>query len=511
MPAATESAQGAVELETTTEAATGTDATRAVTPAGLAAAAWLRSLFLSASSGATDAGKPILLDAAGKIASSMLAAGYIDHNQLLNLATADPHTQYILKSLLTTKGDILARDASGPQRLAGGAEGQVLAVSAAEPTGLKWIPPVTSGSGIPISTVDAKGDLIVGTADDTIARLPVGVNGQVLLANSSQATGLEWSYLLQDNIFINGGFDLWQRTTDDTGVTTTRKYVADRWAVTAGAGTLAHVQRSTTLRTGVRSKYSLQLDGAAGVTTVDIDQRIEASVAGLYKRQITFSIYIYNGSGADFAPKLLVSTPSAADNWTTSTIRNGSGSGEDLQNCADSTWTLVQWTADVSSYTNIDNGVSFRLRIPSGSLVAGDVVRLAEANLVPGGVATPFVARHLPVEEMLCFRYWQKSYMYNVPVATNGASGYRVMIAASTSQLFGSNVLHGRMRANPTCQIYSFTGTLSKCSTILGADVGTTVTISAAGDDILSGGADSGAGLSSGAIYLLHYTASAEL
>jgi hypothetical protein len=32
-----------------------------------------------------------------------------------------------------------------------------------------------------------------------------------------------------DNLFINGGFDIWQRTTNDTAVTTTRKYVADRW------------------------------------------------------------------------------------------------------------------------------------------------------------------------------------------------------------------------------------------------------------------------------------------
>jgi len=51
----------------------------------------------------------------------------------------------------------------------------------------------TSGaSGIPASTVDAKGDLIAGTADDTVARRSVGTNGQALLADSSQTTGLAW-------------------------------------------------------------------------------------------------------------------------------------------------------------------------------------------------------------------------------------------------------------------------------------------------------------------------------
>ena len=40
--------------------------------------------------------------------------------------------------------------------------------------------------------VNAKGDLITATADDTPARLAVGTNGQALLADSTQATGLRW-------------------------------------------------------------------------------------------------------------------------------------------------------------------------------------------------------------------------------------------------------------------------------------------------------------------------------
>lgn len=45
---------------------------------------------------------------------------------------------------------------------------------------------------VPID-VDAKGDLLVGTAADTLARLPVGTNGQVLTAASGEATGLDWA------------------------------------------------------------------------------------------------------------------------------------------------------------------------------------------------------------------------------------------------------------------------------------------------------------------------------
>lgn len=41
--------------------------------------------------------------------------------------------------------------------------------------------------------IAAKGDLIVGTGDDTVSRLAVGTNNHVLTADSSTATGLKWA------------------------------------------------------------------------------------------------------------------------------------------------------------------------------------------------------------------------------------------------------------------------------------------------------------------------------
>jgi hypothetical protein len=44
-----------------------------------------------------------------------------------------------------------------------------------------------------ISTIDAKGDLLAGTADNTIGRRSIGANGTVLTADSTEATGMKWA------------------------------------------------------------------------------------------------------------------------------------------------------------------------------------------------------------------------------------------------------------------------------------------------------------------------------
>jgi hypothetical protein len=52
----------------------------------------------------------------------------------------------------------------------------------------------TPGVGIQPSIVDAKGDLLVGTAADAISRLGVtGTTGSVLTADAGETTGLKWA------------------------------------------------------------------------------------------------------------------------------------------------------------------------------------------------------------------------------------------------------------------------------------------------------------------------------
>lgn len=57
-----------------------------------------------------------------------------------------------------------------------------------------------TAAGISSTLVDAKGDLIVATGDNTVTRQAVGTNGHAFFANSAQATGVEWRAIAASDI-----------------------------------------------------------------------------------------------------------------------------------------------------------------------------------------------------------------------------------------------------------------------------------------------------------------------
>jgi hypothetical protein len=98
--------------------------------------------------------------------------------------------------------------------LLGGTTGQILSKTTSADMDFTWITndvgditAVTAGTGISgggtsgavtitnsmATEITAKGDLIAGTGSATFDNLPVGTNGQTLVADSSTATGLKWA------------------------------------------------------------------------------------------------------------------------------------------------------------------------------------------------------------------------------------------------------------------------------------------------------------------------------
>jgi hypothetical protein len=73
----------------------------------------------------------------------------------------------------------------------GGTTGQALVKVSGSDYDTDW---ATLSDDIPKSIIDAKGDLIIGTAADTASRLAVGTaNGQVLTVDSTTAEGVKWA------------------------------------------------------------------------------------------------------------------------------------------------------------------------------------------------------------------------------------------------------------------------------------------------------------------------------
>lgn len=205
------------------------------------------------------------------------------------------------------------------------------------------------------------------------------------------------------NVLINGGMDIWQRGTGSTSSPAgSRTFLADRWYVNP-TGAAVTQARSTTVPTSQRSDYSLQITGATSVTTCLIGQRIEMLNTPQLKRTVTFSARIYNNTGGAFTPNLLIGTPGAADDFTTVTNRLTQA----LQSCANTAWTTVSHTVDISGYTNFDNGLQIEIQIPSGSLnTNGKSILVTEVQIEAGSVATPFERRPVGLELALCQRYF---------------------------------------------------------------------------------------------------------
>lgn len=143
------------------------------------------------------AGQGYIEFATGDVLTAAAANGYLASQVVMVFADAAARTTAIAspqEGMLSYLKDTNAVEAyDGSTWISIGSTGDITGVTAG--TGISG--GGTSGTvtvtNSMATAIDAKGDLIAGTAADTFSRLAVGTDGQVLTADSTAATGIKWA------------------------------------------------------------------------------------------------------------------------------------------------------------------------------------------------------------------------------------------------------------------------------------------------------------------------------
>jgi hypothetical protein len=167
----------------------------------------------------------------------MAGAGYKLFNTGDVLTAAQVNT-YLMEQTVMVFADAAARTTALTGVVSEGMLSYLKDTNAVEVyDGANWVSS-DDPNAIQNSIINAKGDLIVGSANDTPAILSApSESGSILVANSAAATGLSYKedYAAGKNKIINGDFSVNQRAF--TSTTSNGVYTFDRWRTSLGDGT----------------------------------------------------------------------------------------------------------------------------------------------------------------------------------------------------------------------------------------------------------------------------------
>ena len=309
-----------------------------------------------------------------------------------------------------------------------------------------WYPIGVGGhshSEIAKTIADAKGDLIVGTAADTVDRLAVGNNGESLVADSSTSTGLRYSAGNPiTNPVLNSAMQIWQRGTTSSSITTTATYTADRWASVSGASTAMVVSRQATGDTTnlPNIQYCSRVQrtsGQTGTSVLYFAQSIENTNSIPFAgKTVTLSFYARKGANYSQATSI-VSAYLQTGTGTDQNILNGGLTGAVNAIAQDATltttWQRFTYTGTIGA-TATQLGMFFAYT-PVGTAGAADYFEITGVQIDIGSVALPFRTNGGTFQGELaaCQRYYEKTYIQGVAPATSTSEGIFINYGCSDS------------------------------------------------------------------------------
>lgn len=327
------------------------------------------------------------------------------------------------------------------------------------------------------TTIDAKGDLIVGTGDNTFIRQAIGSNGQTLIADSSQTDGLQWGdnygFTAGKNKIINGDFRINQRSFSST--TTNNTYGFDRWALSYTGGTATYSAQTFTAGTapvtgyeGINFARLVTASQSAAGDYAAIQQKIE-SVRTFANQAVTVSFWAKASTGT---PKLGITLEQNFGSGGSSAVVTSPAVAT-----ISSSWTRYSFNVNVPSIsgktigTAGDNLNLLLLTSVGTSISALGYAAVGIQNVTidiwgvqveAGSVATPFqTATGNPASELAaCQRYYLRS------TAGTAYGGFGIGNATATTAADIFFYLPTVMRIQPTTIEYANLGLYQTSSVI---------------------------------------------
>jgi hypothetical protein len=364
-----------------------------------------------------------------------------------------------LASTMTTKGDLISTDGTDPARLGVGTNNHRLVAASGETTGLKWVADTQN------TVIDAKGDLLVGSAADTVARLAVDTtDGAVLIADSTATNGVSWQAQNTGvrNILYNGAMQVAQRSNSIASITAVGYYTADRWKSDfSSLGTWTQsVENDAPTGSGFRKSLKMlcttaDASPAAGdyhqLYQVLEGQDLQAFRKGTSSAQqftISFWVkanvtgtYIFELFDADNTRQVSKSyTISASGTWEFKTLTLPADTTGAFDNDTAASLYCVFWLGAGSSSTSGTLNTSWATLTQANRAVGQTNLAAATNNywqltgvqLNVGGVAAPFEFKSYGQELRECQRYFYRH--ADGAVTSNGPVGMATAFSATDAR-----------------------------------------------------------------------------
>ena len=340
---------------------------------------------------------------------------------------------------------------------------------------------------------DAKGDIFVATADNTVTRLPVGNSGEQIVADSSTSTGLRYTgnFAAGKNKIINGDFRFNQRAFSST--TTNNTYGFDRFKLTYSGGTTTMSAQTFTAGTapvaGYEAKNFLRLVSTSQSAAGDYSahrQSIE-DVRSFAGQTVTVSLWAKASTGT---PNLGVTLAQNFGSGGSSTVPTSAAVQAITTSWARYSFTIAVPSVSGKTIDNADSSLDAWVFISAGSTLSGlgyaatgiqnVTIDTWGVQVEAGSVATAFqtATGTLQGELAACQRYYVRF--------ANGGTYNRYALGSAISTTAADVVvsLPVTMRTSPSSVDYS---------TLLFDSGATGYTFTALTLDSLSKGPNSGA------------------